>query len=183
MVKSASGKVDMRSFTVVDVRKANGAPTKFPKDTRFVNKNPAQAAKKMGNKLCNMKRVKGRCAFLIRIQETTQGSDSKSFDYTFKRVKLDEPVVVGDRKYFYTSKVYAEKDGKKFGKAKEGVATPGRMMKSSRRTNTVNNNQPKYKKEKSQSKKVSTKAKKMTKAKKINKANKTKKSFLAKLFN
>lgn len=168
MVKSASGKEDMRSFTVVDVRKSDGTPTKFPKDNRFVNKIPAQAARKMGNKLCNMKRVKGQCSFLMQVQETTQGSDSKTFAYTFRRVKLDEPVVVGDRKYFYTSKVYATKSGSKFSKSNTGVATPGRMVKSSRRTNTVNNDQPKYKKSKSS-----------TKAKKTKKADK---SFFNKLF-
>lgn len=181
MVKSASGKVDMRSFTVIDVRKVNGSPTKFPKDTRFVNKNPAQAARKMGNKLCNMKRVKGTCAFLIRIQETTQGGDNKIFDYTFKRVKLDEPVVVGDRKYFYTSKVFTKKDSKKFDKSSNSVSTSGRMMKYSRRTNTINNNQPKYKQDKKLSKKTD-KTKQVTKSKQVTKTNKTKKSLFSKLF-
>lgn len=181
MVKSASGKEDMRSFTVIDVRKSDGTPTKFPKDNRFVNKTPAQTARKMGNKLCNMKRVKGQCSFLMQVQETTQGSDSKTFAYTFRRVKLDEPVVVGDRKYFYTSKVYATKSGSKFGKSSEGVATPGRMVKSSRRTNTVNNDQPKYKKSKA-STKSGSKSVKSKKAKKTKKAKKADKSFLNKLF-
>lgn len=179
MVKSASGKVDMRSFTIVDVRKANGAPTKFPKDTRFVNKTPAQAAQKMGNKLCNMKRVSGRCVFLIRVQETTQGSNNKTFDYTFKRVKLDEPVEIGDRKYFYTSKVYSEKDTNKFSKTNMGFSTSGRMVSKSRRVNTVNNEQPKYKKEKTSKSSKS----KSTKAKQSKSKTKKSKSFLQSIFN
>jgi len=109
MVKSASGKTDMRSFTVVDVRLANNAKATFPNTMRFVNKTPAQAAQKAGHELCRMKKVKGRCVFKICVQETTQGSHNKMYTYTFKRVKLDKPVEVGDRKYYFTSKVYAEK--------------------------------------------------------------------------
>jgi hypothetical protein len=176
MVKSSSGKTDMRSFTVVDVRKANGASTKFHKDSRYINKSPAQAARKAGHELCNKKRIKGRCVFLIRVQETTQGSSGKTFDYTFKRLLLDEPIVVGDRKYFYTSKVYSEKNSAKFGKSSSGVASKGRMMKTSRRSNTLNNDAPKYKKSKTTS--SSSKINK----KKSNKTKKTKKNFMAKLF-
>lgn len=181
MVKSSSGKKDMRSFTVVDVRKANGAPTKFHKDSRYINKTPAQAARKAGHELCNKKRIKGRCVFLIRVQETTQGSNNKTFDYTFKRLLLDEPIVVGDRKYFYTSKVYSEKNSSKFGKSSSGVASKGRMLKSSRRSNTVNNDTPKYKKSKTTNTNSSSSSK-SKKGKNSSKSKKSKKSFIAKLF-
>jgi hypothetical protein len=109
MVKSASGKKNMRSFTVVDVRLANGKATKFSDNMRFVNRTPAQAAQKAGHELCRMHKVKGRCVYKICVQETTQGSSGKQHTYTFKRVKLDKPIEIGDRKYFFTSKVYAEK--------------------------------------------------------------------------
>jgi hypothetical protein len=109
MVKSASGKKNMRSFTVVDVRLANGKVTKFSDSMRFVNRTPAQAAQKAGHELCRMHKVKGRCVYKICVQETTQGSAGKQHTYTFKRVKLDKPIEIGDRKYFFTSKVYAEK--------------------------------------------------------------------------
>lgn len=112
MVKSASGKKNMRSFTVVDVRLANGKATKFSDSMRFVNRTPSQAAQKAGHELCRMHKVKGRCVFKIVVQETTQGSAGKQHTYTFKRVKLDKPIEIGDRKYFFTSKVYAEKDMK-----------------------------------------------------------------------
>lgn len=179
MVKSASGKTGMRSFTVVDVRNANGSATKFDKDSRYVNRTPAQAARKAGHDLCNRKRIRGRCVFLIRVQETTQGSASKTFDYTFKRIKLDEPIVVGERKYFYTSKVYSEKNTSKFGKNTKSKKSSGRMFKSSRRTNTVANTAPKYKKASK-----SSKAAAPSKSKGTKKASKTKKSksLIARLF-
>lgn len=179
MVKTASGKVGMRSFTVVDVRNANGSSTKFDKDSRYVNRTPAQAARKAGHDLCNRKRIRGRCVFLVRVQETTQGSSGKTFDYTFKRIKLDEPIVVGERKYFYTSKVYSEKNTSKFGKDTKSKKSSGRMFKSSRRTNTVANTSPKYKKVLHTSKSVNHSKTKGTK--KSSKSKKSK-SLLAKLF-
>ena len=125
MVKSASGKKNMRSFTVVDVRLANGKATKFSDNMRFINRTPAQAAQKAGHELCRMHKVKGRCVYKICVQETTQGSAGKQHMYTFKRVKLDKPIEIGDRKYFFTSKVYAEKGMKpverKVTKAKKSV--------------------------------------------------------------
>lgn len=179
MVKSASGKVGMRSFTVVDVRNANGSPTKFDSDSRYVNKTPAQAARKAGHDLCNRKRIHGRCVFLIRVQETTQGSNGKLFDYTFKRIKLDEPIVVGDRKYFYTSKVYSEKNTTKFGKTPKSEKSAGPMFKGSRRVNTVENTAPKYKKDTTTSK--SSKTSKRKTLKKTSKSKKSK-SLLSSLF-
>ena len=42
------------------------------------------------------KNIRGRCAFYVTIQETTQGSDKKQYTYKLIRVKLDEPIVLGE---------------------------------------------------------------------------------------
>jgi hypothetical protein len=167
MVKSASGKKDMRSFTVVDVRLANGKATKFSDSMRFVNKTPAQAAQKAGHELCRMHKVKGRCVFKICVQETTQGSSGKQHTYTFKRVKLDTPVEIGDRKYFFTSKVYAEKDMKPV-ERKTSKKSVGKGKKSAGKGSTKST---KGKKSAGKGSAKSTKGKKQTK-----------KSFLSRLF-
>ena len=138
MVKSASGKKNMRSFTVVDVRLANGKATKFSDSMRFVNRTPAQAAQKAGHELCRIHKVKGRCVYKICVQETTQGSAGKQHMYTFKRVKLDKPIEIGDRKYFFTSKVYAEKGMKpverKVTKAKKSVKKTTKGKKQTKKS-------------------------------------------------
>jgi hypothetical protein len=170
MVKSASGKTNMRSFTIVDVRLANGKKTTFPNGMRFVNRTPAQAAQKAGHELCRMHKVKGRCVYLICVQETTQGSNNKNHLYTFKRVKLDEPVEIGDRKYFYSSKVYAEKDGRK-----AAMTTNSNSQSQSQSKSQSSMKGKKSKSMKKTSSKTSMKGKKGKKH--------TKKTFLDRLFN
>ena len=172
MVKSASGKEGMRSFTIIDVRKANGSPTKFPKKNplRYVNKTPAQAALKAGHYLCDRKSIRGRCVFIITVKETTQGSEGKELTYTFKRKLLDEPLELNGRTIKYAGRVYAEKDGKNLKSAKSSKSA-GRMRKLTRRLNSVEDKSPKYKK-----------AKKSSKSKKSAKSKKTQKSFLSKIF-
>lgn len=65
-----------RSFTVL-TRNYGG---------RFISKNPASAAKKAYSQLG----CKETC--LIKIQETTQGSKKKVYEYSVKRVKNENVV-------------------------------------------------------------------------------------------
>lgn len=182
MVKSSSGKLNMRSFTVIDVRKANGSATKFPKKNplRYINKTPAQAALKAGHYLCDRKEIRGRCVFIITVKETTQGSDGKELTYTFKRKLLDKPIELNGRTIKYAGRVYAEKDGKKLLNRKSNKSL-GKMRKLSRRSNTVDDVKPKYKKSKNVNK--SSKSKKSKNVNKSNKVKKTqKKSLFSKFF-
>lgn len=99
MVKSASGKTDMRSFTVVDARRIDGCPTKFAirGDTgRYISRDPRGAAKKAFSRLCRVKRIRGQCAMYLAVRETTQGASNpdKLFSYKLRRFRLPEPIEV-----------------------------------------------------------------------------------------
>ena len=80
MVTTASGKTDMRSFTVVEAKRVDGCPTKFAvkgHGGRFIKRTPRAAASTAFNRLCRRKRIKGQCAMILSVQETTQGSAGK----------------------------------------------------------------------------------------------------------
>lgn len=95
MVVSASGKTNMRSFTVVEARRVDGCPTKFAvkgHGGRFIKRTPRAAASTAFNRLCRRKRIKGQCAMILSVQETTQGSAGEVFTYKLNRNKLAEPL-------------------------------------------------------------------------------------------
>ena len=133
MVVSSSGKKNMRSFTVVDARRIDGCKTKFTVrgDTgRYVSRNPAGAAKKAFAVLCRIKRIRGRCALVLTVRETTQGSISKEFTYKLRRYKLPEPVTLPNgRSYEYGTSVKAVK-GKGSVSCKSGKGKSSGPMKS-----------------------------------------------------
>ena len=93
MVKSASGKVGLRSFTVIDAGKHGGCKTKF-RGGLYKSRNPQAAAKKAFRELCRVKRIRGVCTLVITIKETTQGSPKKAFSYKLNRHKLKVPKVI-----------------------------------------------------------------------------------------
>jgi hypothetical protein len=93
MVKSSSGKTNMRSFTVVNVAKHGGCQTKF-RSGRYVSRTAAGAARKAFNEHCRVKRIRGQCALLVTVQETTQGSKNKQYSYKLRRNKLAVPLVM-----------------------------------------------------------------------------------------
>jgi hypothetical protein len=93
MVKNASGKQGLRSFTVVDAGKHGGCKTKF-RGGLYKSRNPAAAAKKAFKELCRVKRIRGVCTLVITIRETTQDSNKKAFSYRLHRHKLKVPKVI-----------------------------------------------------------------------------------------
>ena len=111
MVRNSSGQVGYRSFTVVNMTKSDGCPTKFT-GGRYVARTPAGAARKALSYHCAVKRIRGRCALYVKLRETTQGSKGKQFTYLLHRIKLGNPVVrfAGTAREFrirYTTRVKA----------------------------------------------------------------------------
>lgn len=85
-----------RSFTIVDARGTDGCATKFSvkgHGGRYKGTH-ARAAVKAFNILCKVKKIKGQCAMIITVRETTQGSDSKELTYKCRREKLAKPLVL-----------------------------------------------------------------------------------------
>ena len=93
MVKSSSGKLGLRSFTVVDAGKHGGCKTKF-KGGLYKSRNPGSAAKKAFRELCRVKRIRGVCTLIITLRETTQGRPKKAFSYKLRRHKLTVPKLI-----------------------------------------------------------------------------------------
>lgn len=93
MVKTASGKTNMRSFEVVEASKHGGCKTKS-KPGRYVARTPFGAARKAFNKLCAKKRIRGQCTLIVGVRETTAGSAHKVFRYKMKRAKLSPPLIM-----------------------------------------------------------------------------------------
>ena len=71
---------------------------------RYLNRNPASAAKKAFRQLCGVKKIRGQCAMFISMRETTQNSSDRVFTYKLNRRKLPEPVVVGGIKRVYETR-------------------------------------------------------------------------------
>ena len=70
-----------RTFTIHNVTKIDGCPTKKPRHSRYFNEDPMSAAKKAHTVLCNRKRIHGSCTLIITMRETTSGSAKKLFTY------------------------------------------------------------------------------------------------------
>ena len=66
--------------------------------TRYRGYTSISAAKKAFRRYAN-KNNKNSGSIIIR--ETTRGSEKKLFEYKFNRVKLNEPVSIGDVQYKY----------------------------------------------------------------------------------
>ena len=94
------GKDDKRrNFKIVSVVNKDGCASKFNADGRYKadkSGSPAAAAKKAFTELCRVKNIRGRCVFYVTIQETTQDSAKKEFNYKLTRNKLDKPLVIGE---------------------------------------------------------------------------------------
>lgn len=82
-----------RSFTVVDITKAR-KKVNIGSSGRYVSKSPVSAAKKAFGRICREKRYRGKCAMVVTVQETTQGSGGKTYSYKVSRDKLKEPLVI-----------------------------------------------------------------------------------------
>ncbi len=112
MVTTASGKTNMRSFTVVEAKRVDGCPTKFAvkgHGGRFIKRTPRAAASTAFNRLCRRKRIKGQCAMILSVQETTQGSAGEVFTYKLNRNKLAEPIQRGDYLIQYDTEIASTK--------------------------------------------------------------------------
>ena len=137
MVKSSSGKKGYRSFKVVDMRKSNGCVTKFH-GGRYVARSPAAAARKALSHHCSVKRVHGRCALHVKVQETTHGSKGRTHTYFLHRKRLTHPLVrfKGTSKEFkihYVTKAKSVKSMPTVCKDKTRRQSPGRMRSRRRR--------------------------------------------------
>jgi len=95
---------DKRSFKVIGM-KSGAQPVKGSlKSTscyegRYISETPRGAASKAFSAHCNTKRIKGQCSMVVMIQESTQGSKHKVYQYRAKRKQVNKTV---------------ERDGKKF---------------------------------------------------------------------
>jgi len=85
-----------RNFKIVSVKNTAGKNKKFNQDSRFESMTPVGAARKAMTKICQATNVRGRCSFIITVQETTQGSNKKEFRYKVNRVKVDTQTVERD---------------------------------------------------------------------------------------
>ena len=128
--------VNKRSFQVSNVQNIDGCPTKF-RQGRYLSTNPNGAAKKAFNGLCNLKRIKGKCTFLVTVRETTSGSNKKEFTYKLNRTRLSKPLVMmeGTDKEFRIYYEIRSHSTKNLPKCKSGrKRTRGPMKHKSRRS-------------------------------------------------
>ena len=90
------GNRELRSFAVVGVQKENGCSTKFSDTARLVSATPVSAAQKAFSRLCNLKRIHGKCTLTVTVVDTTQGARTKGKRYTYKvdRKKLAKPIIL-----------------------------------------------------------------------------------------
>lgn len=150
MVTTASGKTDMRSFRILEVHDQNGKldsrATKAAADYRLVKRHHYGAARSAANKLCNYKKIKGKCVMFIKVKETTQGSPHKELTYKVIRSKRPEPLDLGTHVVEYDTKVKSIK-----GSVKSNPKTQRTKMTNG--SKTKKSNLKKVKKNVSKSKK------------------------------
>jgi hypothetical protein len=147
MVKTSSGKEGYRAFSVVNVSKHGGCPTKFGKKGkggRYISKTPANAARKAFTELCRTKRIRGICTLIVTIRETTKNSKHKIFTYKLKRNKLSKPMVMmegTDREYViaYNTTIKSVKAQENCDPKKKGK-TRGRRLKRTARKRVLSPN-------------------------------------------
>ena len=78
------GNRQLRSFAIIGVQKANGCDTKFNQESRLVSSNPRSAAMKAFSRLCYVKDIKGKCTFIVTVEDTTRGYSKQGKKYTYK---------------------------------------------------------------------------------------------------
>ena len=153
MVVSSSGKKGLRSFTVIDARHVDSCKTKFlvrGDSGRYLNRNPAAAAKKAFGQLCRLKKIRGQCAMYISVRETTQNSNTRVFTYKLNRKKLPEPVIIAGSKREYVTKIKSVKQMPD--NCKKSRKTSGPMKAKKKKSKTLmklkrnNNNKTKKRK-------------------------------------
>lgn len=95
----------MRSFTVTGVF-SGGKKVQFD-GGRYISDIPSRAAAKAFNKACKFLGKKGRASMIVKLTETTAGSQKKTFTYKVRRVKEPREVIRNGIPiiYMYTTKV------------------------------------------------------------------------------
>lgn len=90
-----NGKEGYRSFTLVGASKTAQCKTKGY-GGRFINKTPAEAARKAFSDLCRVKNIRGVCTLYVTMRDTTAGGKLKGKLYTYKlqRQKLAKPMIM-----------------------------------------------------------------------------------------
>ena len=95
----------MRSFTVTGVF-SGGKKVQFD-GGRYLSDIPSRAAAKAFNKACKFLGKKGSASMIVKLTETTAGSQKKTFTYKVRRVKEPREVIRNGIPiiYMYTTKV------------------------------------------------------------------------------
>ena len=125
-----------RSFEVVELRKPGqktdvrhfDSKTKLINGTpgRFINHGPSaphDAASKAFTQACTNKAIRGVCTLIVKIKETTRGSNTygKTYTYKCKRHKRTKPVVLNGRELWYYNDVKSMNKPKKLTLKKKGT--------------------------------------------------------------
>jgi hypothetical protein len=97
----------MRSFTIIGIY-SGGKKIRFD-GGRYISDIPSRAAAKAFNKACQHLGKKGRASMVVKLQETTAGSQKKTFSYKVVRVKEHREVIRDGIPitYMYTTKVHS----------------------------------------------------------------------------
>ena len=95
---------DKRSFKVIGMKLgAHPVNNSFKSTTcyegRYISDTPRGAASKAFSAHCNSKKIRNQCTLIVIIQETTQGSKHKIYQYRAKR-KVVNKTVIRDGKEF-----------------------------------------------------------------------------------
>ena len=166
------GNRQLRSFAVVGVQKESGCDSKYSADSRLVGANPRSAAMKAFSRLCNLKRIKGKCTFVVTVEDTTRGYSKKGKKYTYKveRKKLAKPIVLQkgtNAEYKIMYAVSAKKNSTRLNPKKSCGKTSGPMKKSTPRKNKQEEKKRRLTKNSNKSKNSNTKKVKGKKSKSL----------------
>ena len=134
------GNRQLRSFAVVGVQKESGCASKYNADSRLVGANPRSAAMKAFSRLCDLKRIKGKCTLVVTVEDTTRGYSKQGKKYTYKvqRKKLDKPIVLQkgtNAEYKIKYAVSAKKNSTRMNPKKPCAKSAGPMKKTTPRKN------------------------------------------------
>ena len=134
------GNRQLRSFAVVGVQKEDGCATKYNVESRLVSANPRSAAQKAFSRLCNLKRVRGKCTLFVTVEDTTRGHSKHGKKYTYKvdRKKLAKPIVLQkgtNSEYKIRYAVSAKKNSVKMNPRGKCKKSSGPMKKTTPRKN------------------------------------------------
>jgi len=98
---------DKRSFKVISVKSA-GQPNKVRSlksttcyEGRYISDTPRGAASKAFSSHCSAKNIRGQCSMVVSIQETTQGSNHKIYQYRAKRTLVNKTVMRDGKKFVF----------------------------------------------------------------------------------